>query len=1340
MAQGDLNRDPHLEWLGYVQPVGLVLSAAVLDRYNLPPEEQTRADGEAVAACLTPEDKPRALADPWTFFHRVLGWRDHQIAGLTETTPLPDGLSVAIEEADEILGPHWSVIDPEGSPTLLVRIEAPGVEPDKRGAIAGWEATPHQRFERLLRENEIGVRAGLLVTDDQIRLVYAPKGETSGWLSWPIRALATVAGRPMLGGLKLALNAFRLHNEPPERRLTGLLKQSRDAQAEVSAKLAEQVLGALHQLLRGLHAADEARIAKLAADRPDHLYGGLLTVLLRLVFLLYAEDRGLIPSATDEEARRLYDQGYGVRALHAKLNADLARYPDTMEERRGAWARLLVLFRLVHRGGGDGFIRGRGGELFDPAAYLFLMGQDEPTDPIRPATVSDGCILGVLDKLLVLDGERLSYRTLDVEQIGSVYETVMGFTVETAAGPALALRGGKNDKVPVFVDLAAIAACKSADRQKRLKEGYDVKLPEKVAKAVTAAKSLAEVEAALKFRVDERGSPGGTPAPAGSPLLQPTDERRRTGSHYTPRSLTEPIVRHALEPAFERLGPDAKPDEVLALQVCDPAMGSGAFLVEACRQLTTRLVKAWARWPATRPVIPPDEEEDLHARRLVAQRCLYGVDKNPRAVELAKLSLWLATLARDHEFTFLDHALKCGDSLVGLDGRQIAAMHWDASKPGLPLFRQFVADRVAEATKARAEIQSAPDDTTRAVLEQKHCFVEGKVAAVRVLGDAGLSAFFAEDKPKAREKRRATIESWVAGNPVKWDELRAAAASLREGAHPLSPFHWPVEFPEVFSGANPGFDAIIGNPPFAGKNTTIAGNRAHYLHWLQTLHEGAHGNADLVAHFFRRAFGLLRQDGAFGLIATNTIGQGDTRDTGLAVILSEGGAIIRATRRRKWPGEAAVVVSVVHVVKRTRESQAVEQLAVIDGRSVRRISAYLVAGDLDRAPARLTANARKAFQGSIVLGMGFTFDDAAAAKGEAESLETMRALITKDARNAERIFPYIGGEEVNTSPTHAHHRYVIDFADFPLRRDAELPSWFTNAGTEACEKRRRDWLREGSVPDDYPQPVAADWPDLLEIVERRVRPKRKDADGSKWWQFLRPRWELRNATTNLPEVFAVSRVTEHLCFAKMTTGQVFADRLVIMSTDRMAFFATIQSSIHEQWARTFSATMEDRLLYAPSDCFETFPFPPGFETDAALEAAGRAYHDHRAGLMAMTGQGMTKTYNSFHDADKRSNSIMELRELHAAMDRAVLSAYGWDDLAARAAPVFLEKPADENGKGHRAGEPEDDHTYQGRLFWPSAFRDEVLARLLALNDKRAGEERAMGVAPAAAAGDEDEAA
>jgi hypothetical protein len=271
------------------------------------------------------------------------------------------------------------------------------------------------------------------------------------------------------------------------------------------------------------------------------------------VFLLYTEDRDLIPSRTDGEARALYELGYGVRSLYARLLDDAAHHPDTMDERRSAWARLLALFRLIHRGDGTGWIRGRGGKLFDPEAFPFLQGQDTSTDPPVPAIVSDGCILRILDSLLSLDGEKLSYRTLDVEQIGSVYETVMGFTIETRSGPAVAIRAGKNDRTPVFVDVAALTTKKGSERAKFLKEEADRNsVSDEVGKPLAAAVDVAGVVAALRPIVDERGSPGGLVAPSGTPLLQATDERRRTGSHYTPRSLTEPIVRHALQPAFER--------------------------------------------------------------------------------------------------------------------------------------------------------------------------------------------------------------------------------------------------------------------------------------------------------------------------------------------------------------------------------------------------------------------------------------------------------------------------------------------------------------------------------------------------------------------------------------------------------------------------------------------------------------------------------------------------------------------------------------------------------------------------------------------------------------------
>ena len=276
-------------------------------------------------------------------------------------------------------------------------------------------------------------------------------------------------------------------------------------------------------------------------------------------------------------------------------------------------------------------------------------------------------------------------------------------------------------------------------------------------------------------------------------------------------------MRHALEPAFERLGEDAKPEHILALKVCDPAMGSGAFLVEASRQLAARLVKAWAQWPALRPKIPPDEDEDLHARRLVAQRCLYGVDKNPMATDLAKLSLWLATLARDHEFEFVDHALKTGDSLVGLTNAQIAAANWDESKPGLPLFQKLVKDEITKALAARAEIRGAPDDVHRMIQEVRHQNLEKRLDPIRAMGDATIAAFFTESKPRARELARQKVESlFTASLHPNWDEIRMIAGTLRQGDHPVRPFHWQLEFPEVFDDKNPGFDAVVGNPPFLG--------------------------------------------------------------------------------------------------------------------------------------------------------------------------------------------------------------------------------------------------------------------------------------------------------------------------------------------------------------------------------------------------------------------------------------------------------------------------------------------------------------------------------------------
>jgi hypothetical protein len=821
---------------------------------------------------------------------------------------------------------------------------------------------------------------------------------------------------------------------------------------------------------------------------------------------------------------------------------------------------------------------------------------------------------------------------------------------------------------------------------------------------------VAELVAALAPVVDARAAPRGAMAGAGTPILQPTDERRRTGSHYTPPTLAKPLVAHALQPALDRIGPRATPAAVLDLKVCDPAVGSGALLVQACRLLGARLVEAWDCHPTTRPTIPADEDDLLHAKRLVAQHCLHGVDRNPVALDLAKLSLWLETLAKDHEFTFLDHVLRHGDSLVGLPNPKIVAVTWGKLSGQHSFVEAIVRGGIHAASELGRLMRAEAEIATYAV--QGVRFREATTALRRayLVADAVLEAFFAGANARERERNLIEVQQLVlAPSPSSWERLEMLRERLHASPIGITGFHWELEFPDVFTRSNPGFDAIVGNPPFAGKNTIASGHPLAYPDWLKTLHPGAHGNADLSAHFFRRAFGLLRQGGAFGLIATNTIRQGDTRETGLARIIAEGGTIIRAITRHRWEGEAAVIVSQVFVRKGPAEGGA-----VLDDRPVRRISAYLVEGDLDGSPKVLRANAGKSFIGSFLLGMGFTFDDVNARKGKATCLADMNSLLADDRRNADVVRPFIGGEEVNSSPDHAHHRYVIDFSDWPLCRAADGPSW-----ASLSDSARIGQLQTGVAAIDYPGPVAADWPELLQIVEEKVRPERaklgNSADDKRrkkfWWQFGRVSRGVERARDIGEPVLAINAgATPHLSIGVLSSGSVFAHTLAIVTLPAFAGLSVLQSRVHEVWARAFASTLGEGLRYTPSDCLATFPLPPGYTDAPELEAAGRTYHDHRAEMMIARNQGMTPTYNRFHDPADTADDIAGLRRLHAVLDDTVLRAYGWDDLAQRAQPVFL------------ADDTEDDHQYRGRLFWPAPFRDELLARLLLLNEQRAAEE------------------
>ena len=1334
----------HLEWLGFVRPTGLVVSApalarhgATLNRHDAEGQQRLRSCVEERAINGDAAPQP-VLPDFRAFAQDVLDWRfsPKAYAGTPEA-PLPPELEVHLPDTGETLRPQFAVRKaaagqpahqqaPSGNAApanngkgespwqLLVSTTAPTETFDTVVRTkGGTDASAHGRMERLLRGT--GAPAGLLFNGTSLRLISAPRGESSGWLDFRVADMVQTAGRPIAAAMRLLLNERRLL-AVPQQRLAGLLAESRKFQNEVSERLAEQVLHALYELLRGFQAAHDTAKGELLAvplrDNPDDIYRGLLTLVLRLVFLLYAEERDLLPQ---DDA---YLSGYSLSGLHQRLTEDAAQHPDTMDQRYGAYAQLLALFRMVHDGAHSGAMKlpPRHGALFDPERYRFLEGRGHiiggarrVSERIEAPWVSDGTIHRVLEKLVVLGGERISYRALDVEHIGSVYQTMMGFRLEQASGRSIAIKSGKKHGAPATVDLEALLQQEPGRRAKWLQERTDRKLTDKTRKAVAQAETLEDAHAALDSTIDKDATPDWVAA--GAIVLQPSEERRRSGSHYTPRELTEPIVRTTLDPILNRLreeqGGAPLPAQILDLKVCDPAMGSGAFLVEACRQLADVLVDAWRAHDAV-PNIPPDETEIIFARRLIAQRCLYGVDRNPVAVDLAKLSLWLITLARDHPLTFLDHALRHGDALVGLTKRQIGAFHWKGDAPSFQAgFEALETEqRLKKASELRQRIREAPDDTPDWELRRLWDDARAEASNVRLLGDLALAAFFEGAKPKDRERRRGEFAREVSDGHA--GRYRSWLDELRDGDPPMAPFHWEIEFPEVFERENGGFDAMVGNPPFAGKNTVRAANVERYPDWLKELHEKSHGASDLVAHFFRRAFNLIRQGGAFGLIATNTIAQGDTRNTGLRWICEHGGEIYDVNTRVKWPGLAAVVVSVLHICKgsSTRPKH-------LDGEAVEKITAFLFHRGGHRDPARLQANARQSFQGSIVLGMGFTFDDTDT-KGVATPLAEMRRLLADNPHNKGAIFPYIGGEEVNTSPTHTHHRYVINFRDYPLRREDIGELW-----ADADAERRRELRRQAVVPEDYPEPVASDWPTLLRIVEENAKPERdvqnRKALRERWWHYAEKRPGLYSTIEKLHQgrVLVNSQVSTYLQFVFVPSHQVFAHTVNVFPVGTHAAFCSIQSRVHEIWSRTLGSSLEERFRYTASDCFETFPFPADWYTRQDLEAPGKSYYDHRAALLIDNNEGLTKTYNRFHDPNEDAAAIAKLRDLHAAMDRAVLNAYGWQDIPTDC-EFLLDYEIDEEEWGTKK------KPYRYR--WPNEVRDEVLARLLELNAERAAAE------------------
>ena len=1242
----------HLEWLGFVQPTGLVVSATALVKAGAILPRRDIEGQQAFAACLEErrfdgdaDADPEPFAPDFESFARgALGWRfsPSGYAGTPES-PIPDDLEVRLTGGDRVIHPDYAVRTGKDDTDfqLLVRVLAPTRKFDDRDAAT--DLSPGVEMERLLRAAK--VPAGLLFNGRSLRLVSAPEGENSGWLDFHFAQMTGTAGRPICSAMRLLLGEQRLLAVPTDRRLAALLEKSRKYQNDVSERLAEQVLHSLYELLRGLQTADDKTngdlLSEVLASAPNRIYRGLLTVVLRFVFLLYAEERDLLPTAESG----VFLRHYSLTGLYERLREDAAKHPDTMEQRFGAWAGLLSLFRMVFAGAKSGTMRlpARQGVLFDPDEYKFLEGRGEAgswqiqqrigpplTTPIDPPFIPDGAIYRALENLLVLDGERVSYRALDVEHIGTVYETMMGFRLEQAEGRSRAICAAKKGGAPAILNFDELLATPPRERAAFLRKRCDRKLNPKQEAALCSANTMDALDAALDSAIDKAATP--EPVATGRMILQPTNERRRSGTHYTPRSLTEPIVRRTLEPVIARLtdGDDRPPlhSAILDLKVCDLAMGSGAFLVEACRQLGNLLTESW-RHHGDRPKIPSDQDEDTFARRLVAGLCLYGVDRNPIAVDLAKLSLWLTTLAKDQPLTFVDHALRAGDSLVGLSRKQIARFHWlpDAKPIQQGFEADVVGNQVRRVAELRRRIRTASPDTPDQRLRNWERDARDAAANVTLYGDLALSAFFHGARPTIRRRNRRELARLVLAGTAA--ELRPSLEKWRTADPPFAPFHWEVEFPEVFDRQLPGFDAIVSNPPFLGgkRISTVLGSP--YRDWLADCHGPRASNADLAAHFLRSAFSLLRDDGHLGLIATSEITTGDTRVHGLQAICESGGAIYDARTRLNWPGPATVFVSVVHICR-----GAFPLCRRLNGRPVDRITAFLFHSGSDRGPVSLDTNRGKSFVGSFLHGMGFTFDDVARSDA-ASPLSTMTRLFRSDERNRTVVHPIIGGQELNTSPTQAHHRYAIDFRDWPLRRDDIGRLW------SGADERERDYMRRQSVvPRDYPDPVAEDWPDIVEIVRDRVLPERllqrRKSHSDRWWRYGDHRTGLYAATHALSRVLAIASVSAHTAFAFLPTKMIYQHSLIVFALETYAAYCVLQARPHEIWARFFGTSRGD---YHPSTCFDTFPLPERWQTRTNLETAGREYDALRARHMKERREGLTKTYNRFHTPDEHDPAI-----------------------------------------------------------------------------------------------------
>lgn len=1186
--------------------------------------------------------------------------------------------SISSPDGTVHFAPTWIIHAPASTePRAFIAVAPPDADLESAAQLDGWLATELERMTLLCREH--GVRIGIVTNGESWVLINAPTDTASGQAVWHSRFWfqepATLKAFQSLLGVRRCFG-------PTDQTLEALLDESLKHQEEVTDTLGEQVRRATEVLIQALDKADQDRNRELLRDVPPSLlYEASLTVMMRLVFVLCAEERGLFLLGDP-----VYDQNLAVSTLRGKLAEEADQLGDEVLERRfDAWARLLAAFRAVYAGIEHEDLRlpAMGGSLFDPDRYPFLEGRALGTSWLdtvaQPLPIDNRTVLLLLNSLQVLEQSHgalaLSYRALDVEQIGHVYEGLLDYTVVRVPDITLGLEGSAKNRYP-FMGLAEMESL-------RLEHPDDLvsKIAKETGRTPTAVRRALSKPASDAARTALLSAANGNDtlleriAPfanllrsdawgeaiiyeAHSFMVTPGADRRESGTHYTPRSLTEQIVDVALEPLVYKGPAEGQPRDqwvlrtpnaILDLKVCDPAMGSGAFLVQACRYLAERLVEAWDAVEAEGLSVTDDgepvtelgsaaplprsaDERIITARRLVAERCLYGVDINPLAVELAKLALWLITLARDKPFGFLDHNLRVGDSLLGVHNlSQVRQLRLTPAggEHQIELFGRSVENVVEEVITLRQRLRAIvtrdiSDTYTMAALDSQ---ARDHLTAVDLIADClvgeGIeSAGNAKAQKNAEAALRTNAEFFMRGEADFGQVIHRRVNHLMTdglpaGARSRQPFHWALEFPEVFQEG--GFHAVLGNPPFLGNRLWKSSFGDKMQAQVRQVLGRAPGKIDLCIVFHRRAVDLLRAGGMYGLVARDNVTEGSAIKVGLGVIVKNGD-VTWARKSVRWPGTASVVVSLIAFFKGAWAGPR-----RLNGQEVGYIGPRLEDARRDDWQPKKLGTAPEAFAGvDNSRGLAFVLADG----------DPWLDRLSSEANTLVR--PYISGNDITDHALQRVKRWALDIGDRDLTD------------------------------------IAANWPIAFEFLTEVVKPTRTDAKlrsykglVDRWWQFWNHRAEGMRALRKHDSFIAFPKAAKYPFSVLAPSDWVYTNMVAMLEPVRSDMYAICLSSFFRGWLYAFSVRSlgadPKTIRLSISEAVSTFALPELSVSAAGVQAAD---HFNQAVMQwsSASGEGLTGFLNLLNDPACVDEEILGARTLLEQVDGFVSDAYGWGDL------------------------------------------------------------------------------